>query len=149
MINWSNAIQERLDLFGYKLEEEKVSKEMLKFHIPPSFYFAIIACSISLIDWFFYSFIFGVIFSVKKVSKLFTFSRNISCTFGLGVLKAPWKSTNTSRGLKTTFCCSLGPWFNFAWGDKWDYIIQYTITLHNAQQYKDTTVYWNEKFHPW
>ena len=39
------------------LEEEKVSKAMLKFLFIPSFYFAIIACSISLIDWFLYSFI--------------------------------------------------------------------------------------------
>ena len=39
------------------LEEEKVSKAVLKLLFIPSFYFSIIACSISLIDWFLYSFI--------------------------------------------------------------------------------------------
>ena len=39
------------------LEEEKVSKAMLKLLFISSFYFSIIACSISLIDWFLYSFI--------------------------------------------------------------------------------------------
>ena len=35
---WSDAVQERLDLFGYnKLEGEKVRKAILNFHIHPFF----------------------------------------------------------------------------------------------------------------
>ena len=55
----------------------------------------------------------GVVFViVKEANKLFSFSRHISCTFGRS--RVPWKRKNTVRGLKTTLCCSLGPWFNFA-----------------------------------
>ena len=50
---------------------------------------------------------------VKKVNKLlFFFSRHISCNFGRS--RVPWKRKNIARGLKTTLCCSLEPWFNFA-----------------------------------
>ena len=49
---------------------------------------------------------------VKEVNKLFSFSRHISCIFGRS--RVPWKRKNTAKGLKTTLCCSLGPWFNFA-----------------------------------
>ena len=41
---------------------------------------------------------------VKEVYKLFSFSRHIICTFGRS--RAPWKRKNTTRGLKTTLCCS-------------------------------------------
>ena len=41
---------------------------------------------------------------VKKVYKLFSFSRHISCTFGRS--RVPWKRKNTAGGLKTTLCCS-------------------------------------------
>ena len=49
---------------------------------------------------------------VKEVNKLFSFSRHISYTFGRS--RVPWKRKNTARGFKTTLCCHLGPWFNFA-----------------------------------
>ena len=49
---------------------------------------------------------------VKEVNKLFSFSRHINYTFGRS--RVPWKRKNTARGLKTTLCCPLGPWFNFS-----------------------------------
>ena len=49
---------------------------------------------------------------VKEVNKLFSFSRHINYTFGRS--RVPWKRKNTAGGLKTTLCCPLGPWFNFA-----------------------------------
>ena len=57
---------------------------------------------------------------VKEVNKLFSFSRHISSSFSshisytFGRSKVPWKRKNTTRSLKITLCCSLGPWFNFA-----------------------------------
>ena len=49
---------------------------------------------------------------VEEVNKLFSFSRHTSYIFGRSKLSR--KRKNNDRGLKTTLCCSLGPWFNFS-----------------------------------
>jgi len=88
-------------------------------------------------------FIWWVFVIVKEVNKLFSFSRHISYTFGRS--RVPWKRKNTAKTLKTTLCCLLGPWFNFALRLKM--ILYYTkiqlytiIKIFNQEKWKHISI---------
>ena len=75
---------------------------------------------------------------VKEVNKLFSFSRHISFTFGRS--RVAWKRKNIAKGLKTTLCFSLGPWFSFP--------LRLKMRLHHTkiQLYTVMKIYNHEKW---